>query len=173
MGKRKSKENVSSKNQYDVFGFDFAKVINYSKTLNKLKVQIVYLEYVLKEKKNNPAELDLDLYSNGPTFEEKIKNEIEYLKTQFEIEEPTGIHDKIVWMKNKHDFAYIFDQLIKLGFLSFRKDKLKMLAEHFIWMDGEMTAKQLKTEFANVNRKDWAQKPGEEVSNIIKHISNK
>lgn len=171
MGKRKSKNIVSSKNEYDVCGYDYDKVIDYSKTLKSLKEQIVYLEYVLKEKKNNPTKLDLDLYSNGPTFEEKIKNEIEYLKTQLEIDEPSGLKDKIVWMKNKHDFAYIFDQLIKLGFLSFRKDKLKMLAEHFIWMDGEMTAKQLKTEFANINRKEWSQKPGEEVKDIVKHIN--
>ena len=171
MGKSKKKNSVSKKNEYEVFGFDHEKVIDYSKTFITQKEQIIYLEYVLKERKNNPTKLDLDLYSSGPTFEEKIKNEIDYLKTQLEIDEPSGLKDKIVWMKNKHDFAYIFDQLIKLGFLSFRKDKLKMLAEHFIWMDGEMTAKQLKTEFANVNRKDWAQKPGEEVKDIVKHLN--
>lgn len=169
MGKRKTNKIVSSKNEYDVCGFDYAKVVENSKKLKTIKEQIVYLKYVLKEKLNNKSSFDIDLYSDGPSFEEKIKNEIKFLKEKLKIEEPSGFKDKIVWMKNKHDFAFFFDNLYKDGFLSFRRDKLKMLSEHFKWQDEEMTPGQLKTLFSNVNRKYGTQNPSDEMATIIKN----
>ncbi len=169
MGERKTKKVVSRKNEYDVCGFDYEKVIEKLKELETIKEQIIYLNYVLKEKKNNTGSLDLDLYSDGTPFEKKIQHEINFLKAKLKIEEPSGFKDKIVWMKNKHDFAFFFDKLYKEGFLSFRKEKLKMLSEHFKWQDEEMTPGQLKSLFSNVNRKYGTQEPSDEMATIIKN----
>lgn len=169
MKTKKKRKTDKIGTDFPTFNFDYNKVIDFQKGLKTNKEQIIYFNYVLKEKLNNKSSLDFDLYSDGPSFEEKIKNEIKFLKTKLGIEEPSGFKDKIVWMKNKHDFAFFFDKLYKDGFISFRKEKLKMLAEHFKWQDEEMTSMQLKSLFSNVNRKYGTQEPSDEMASILKN----
>lgn len=173
MGKRKSKQKKPARIEYDVCGFNFDTVIEYSKTLKTLSEQVIYLEYVLKEKKNNPTEIDLDLYTNGPTFEEKIKNEIEFLKTQLEVEEPSGFREKIIWMKNRQDFAALFDILIANGFISYKKDKYVSLCKHFNWIDEEMTPEQLKHLRNNIKNKSEVYQLSDEMKSTLEKLQNK
>lgn len=166
----KTKGKPDKKLKPDTFNFSYEKVMNFCGKLKKINEKILYLEYVLKEKKNNNDGLDIDIYFPGTlSFEEKIKNEIKYLRKELKLTNPYMAegYDKIIWARNKQDFAPLFDLLIRLGFISFRRNKWEMLCNHFTWNDGEMTPKQLKDALSNVTHNSETHRVSDEVNNII------
>jgi len=158
--------------KWDTFNFSYEKVMDFCGKLKKINEKILYLEYVLKEKKNNRDGFDLDEYFPGTSFEDKIKNEIKYLRKELKLTNPYMAegYDKIVWAKNKQDFAPLFDLLMKLGFITFRKNKWKMLCNHFTWSDGEMTPQQLTDALSNINNKSETHQLSDEVEFIINNL---
>lgn len=168
MGKTKSK----SKEEYPAFGFNFEKVKTYVDKIKKLEEKIIYLEYVKKEKAINNDGL-LELYM-GLTFEQKIDKEIKYLRKKLKLQNPYMAegYDKIIWARNKQDFAPLFDLLMRLGFLTFRRNKWEMLCNHFTWNDGEMTPKQLKDALSNVNHNPETHQVSDEISELMNCLKN-
>ncbi len=65
------------------FNFVREQVIEYCNKKETIDDQLRYLNYVLKEKKNNPPEIDENV-GLKPSFEEYIETEIEYRKTLLE-----------------------------------------------------------------------------------------
>lgn len=158
------------KTKWDTFNFSYEKVMGFCEKLKKINEKILYLEYVLKEKKNNRDDFGLDDYFPGiPSFEDKIKNEIKYLRKELKLTNPYMAegYDKIVWARNKQDFAPLFDLLMQLGFISFRKNKWEMLCNHFTWSDGEMTPQQLKDALSNINHNPETHKVSDEISQLM------
>lgn len=167
--KTKTKSITERKSKWSTYNFDYNKVMNFSDKLKKNNEKILYLEFVLKEKKNSKDGFDLDEYFPGTSFEEKIKNEIKFLNKEMKLTNPYMAegYDKIIWARNKQDFAPLFDLLMRLGFISFRRNKWEMLCNHFAWSDGEMTPKQLKDALSNVNHNPETHQVSNEVSNIM------
>lgn len=174
--KKKAKTLVSPKH-YDVFNFKFDDVKKHCDTLSTPEEKILYLEYVKKEKNNNRDGLDLELYFNGPSFIEKIENEIDYIKTEMKLKNKDTKQgeriDKIVWLKNRQDFVALFDVLMTAGFISYKKDKDVTLSKHFSWMDEEMTPKKLKHLRNNVKNKAEVYQLSDEMKIIVEKLQNK
>lgn len=153
--------------EYDVKGFKYVEVIKHCDEFDDTEEQVKYLNYVLYKWMNDRPELD----PNGgmvPNFEERIKRDIEYREKFLDSDgtEKTS-NDKIIWAKNRQDFAALFDLLIQLGFISYRRKKWEMLCEHFTWNDGEMTPKQLKDALSNINHNSETHKTSDEISLIM------
>lgn len=150
------------------FNFNYEKVKEHCKSLKDVKEKLRYLNYVMKEKKNSDG-IDIELHFPGPTFIEKIKNEIKYYEKELKLTDPYKAegYDKIVWQKNRQDFAPLFNLLMQLGFISFRRNKWEMLCNHFTWNDGEMTPQQLKDALSNINHNPETHRVSDEISDII------
>ncbi len=171
--KAKTKTKLERKSKWNTYNFDYNKVMNFCDKLKKNNEKILYLEFVLKEKRNGDNGLDLDLYFPGTiSFEEKIKNEIDYLYKELKLLDPYKAegYNKIVWQRNKQDFPALFSKMINLGFFTFRKNKFVMLSNHFTWNDGEMTAEQLKHLLNNINNKPETHQVSDEVKFIIDNL---
>lgn len=168
MGKTKSR----LKEEYPVFGFNFEKVKAHVDNIKKQEEKIIYLEYVKKEKAINNDGL-LELYM-GLTFEQKIDKEIKFLRKKLKLQNPYMAegYDKIVWSRNKQDFAPLFDLFMQLGFITFRRNKWEMLCNHFTWNDGEMTPKQLKDALSNINHNPETHRVSDEINELMKVIKN-
>ena len=135
------KDQTTSNEKWETFEFDFKKVMDFCGKIKTTNDKILYLEFVLKEKKN--GSLDLDMYFLGPTFEDKIKNEIDYLNKELKLKDPYMAegYDKIVWAKNKQE----------------------VLCNHFIWSDGEMKTEQLRQALNNINNKPETHQLSDEI----------
>lgn len=169
--KNKTQSKTAKAEKWDTFNFNFESIMECcEKKFKRVNEKILYLEYVLKEKKNSSNGLDLDIYFPGTaSFEEKIKNEIDYLYKELKLVDPYKAegYDKIVWAKNKQDFASLFDLFMQLGFISFRRNKWEMLCNHFTWNDGEMTPQQLKDALSNINHNPATHRVSDEISEIM------
>lgn len=171
------------------FNFDFDKVISYCESIKTTQKRIMYLEYVLKEKKNSSNDLDIDLYSNKEPFEKRIKSEIRFYRKQLKLleEEPNKEQEivsieksskqieKIVWLKNKQDLIFLFDQLIQFGFVPDRKDKDKFLFTHFTCEDQSRQSRALARGTNHKSNKSIRQQlknnllnPSQEMEKIVK-----
>lgn len=174
--KQKKANTVKSIN-YDVYDFRFDEVKKHCDTLSTPEEKILYLEYVKKEKNNNRDGLDLELYFNGPSFIEKIENEIDYIKTEMKLKNKDTKQgeriDKIVWLKNRQDFVALFDVLMNYGFISYKKDKDVTLSKHFSWMDEEMTPEKLKHLRNNVKNKAEVYQLSDEMKIVVEKLQNK
>lgn len=170
----KEKDKTTPKLKFNAFNFDYNKVMGFCGKLNKVSEKILYLEFVLKEKKNNKDGPDLEDYFPGVSFKEKIKNEIKFLKKEMKLTNPYMAegYDKIIWGRNKQDFAPLFDLLMQLGFISFRRNKWEMLCNHFTWNDGEMTPKQLKDALSNVNHNPETHRVSDEIGKLMDVLRN-
>ncbi len=170
MAKTKQSTKVKSEIIFNTFNFDYGKVMDYCKKLKNTEDKILYLEYVVKEKKNDGS-LDIEAYF-GPSFAEKIKNEKRYLEKELKLKNPYKAegYDKIVWAKNRQDFAPLFDLLMQLGFITFRRNKWEMLCNHFTWNDGEMKPEQLKDALSNIKNKPETHQLSDEIKFIIDNI---
>lgn len=174
--KQKKANTVKSIN-YDVYDFRFDDVKKHCDTLSTPEEKILYLEYVKKEKSNNSDGLDLELYFQGPSFVEKIENEIDYIKTEMKLKNKGTKQfesiDKIVWLKNRQDFVALFDVLMTAGFISYKKDKDVTLSKHFSWMDEEMTSEKLKHLRNNVKNKAEVYQLSDEMKIVVEKLQNK
>lgn len=172
------------------FNFDFDKVISYCESIKTTQKRIMYLEYVLKEKKNSSNDLDIDLYSNKEPFEKRIKSEIRFYRKlrKAELEEEPNKEqeivsieknrtqiEKIVWLKNKQDLIFLFDQLIQFGFVPDRKDKDKFLFTHFTCEDQSRQSRALARGTNHKSNKSIRQQlknnllnPSQEMEKIVK-----
>lgn len=105
----------------------------------------------------------------GLTFEQKIDKEIKFLRKKLKLQNPYMAegYDKIVWARNKQDFAPLFDLLMQLGFITYRRNKWEMLCNHFTWNDGEMTSQQLKDALSNINHNPATHRVSDEISEIM------
>lgn len=171
--KSKSKKEIVIEAKWNTYNYNYESVMSYCNTLSGINEKLLYLEYVLKEKKNNSEVIEVDKYFNfGTSFEEKISNEIRYLEKKIELCDPYRAkgYEKIVWQKNKQDFPALFNTMINLGFFTFRKNKWEMLSNHFTWNDGEMTAEQLKYLLSNINNKPETHQLSDEVNFIINKL---
>lgn len=172
----KTKGKPDKKLKWETFNFSYEKVMDFCGKLKKINEKILYLEFVLKEKKNNRDGFDLDAYFPGATsFEEKIKNEIKYLKKELKLTNPYMAegYDKIVWARNRQDFAALFDLLGQLGFITYRKNKWEVLSNHFVWNDGEMTTEHLRQALNNVNNKPETHQLSDEMQTIVNELRKK
>ncbi len=162
-----SKTKTTKKEQYPLFDFNFVKVKVYAEKIKKIEDKIIYLEYVKKEKEIN-CDGTLELYM-GLTFEQKIDKEIKFLRKKLKLQNPYMAegYDKIVWARNKQDFAPLFDLLMQLGFITYRRNKWEMLCNHFTWNDGEMTSQQLKDALSNINHNPATHRVSDEISEIM------
>lgn len=174
---RQQKSITSKSIQHDVYDFRFDDVKKHCDTLTTPEEKILYLEYVKKEKNNSRDGLDLELYFNGPSFIEKIENEIDYIKTEMKlkIKDTKQVEriDKIVWLKNRQDFVALFDVLMNSGFISYKKDKDLTLSKHFSWMDEEMIPGQLKHLRNNVKNKAEVYQLSDEMKIIVEKLQDK
>lgn len=59
------------------FNYDRDEVMEYCSALSTIEQELGYLAFVLKERRNNPPELDCNI-GRSPDFESFIQNEIEY-----------------------------------------------------------------------------------------------
>jgi hypothetical protein len=168
--KSKIKHKSEKKFKWNSYNFDYEKVMRFCDKQKKTSEKILYLEFVLKEKRNSSNAFDIDIYFSGASFEEKIKNEIRYLDKEMKLTNPYMAegYDKIIWSRNRQDFAPIFDFLMRLGYISFRRNKWEMLCNHFVWSDGEMTPKQLKDALSNIIHNPETHQVSEEVSKLMK-----
>lgn len=80
--------------------------------------------------------------------------------------------EKIIWLKNKQDFIALFDKLMALGYIAYKKNRNEMLTKHFTWQDGEMTAEQLKHLKSNINNKPETYQLSDEMKIIIDQLKN-
>jgi hypothetical protein len=163
--------------KYDVYNFRFDDVKKFCDTLTTPEKKILYLEYVKKEKMNHSEGLALEFYYQGPSFVEKIENEIDYIKTELKLKnkktKQVETIDKIVWLKNRQDFVALFDVLMNAGFISYKKDKYVTLSKHFGWMDEEMTAEQLKHLKNNVKNKSEVYQLSDEMKIVVEKLQNR
>ena len=173
MAKTKQSTKVKSELVFNLFNFDFDKVMGYCKKLKKTEDKILYLEYVLKERKNDDTP-DIEAYF-GPSFEKKIKNEKRYLEKELKLKNPYKAegYDKIVWAKNRQDFAALFDVLGQLGYITYRKNKWEVLSNHFTWGDEEMTAEHLRQALNNIKNKPETHQLSDEMKIITEKLSKK
>ncbi|MEW6195605.1 MAG: hypothetical protein AB1521_10670 [Bacteroidota bacterium] len=144
---------------------------------------------MLKEKKNSNNDLDIDLYSNKEPFEKRIKSEIRFYRKQLKlleekpnkeqeivsIEKSSKQIEKIVWLKNKQDLIFLFDQLIQFGFVPDRKDKDKFLFTHFTCEDQSRKSRALARGTNHKSNKSIRQQlknnllnPSQEMEKIVK-----
>ena len=179
MAKKKTtikKKVVKKNNQYEVYNFRFNEVKEHVDNLNTPEEKILYLEYVKKEKMNQSEGLDLEFYVPGPTFVEKVENEIAFIKKESELKtksiKPIESTDKIVWLKNRQDFVALFDVLMNVGFVSYKKDKFVSLSKHFSWIDEEMTSEQLKHLKNNIKNKTEVYQVSAEMKIIVDKLQN-
>jgi len=104
-----------------------------------IEKQIKYLRFVLKERKNNPPEIDENV-GLKPSFEEYIQNEIEFREKELELstntyteaQEPNN--DDLIWWKGSEgQLIYLFEQLTKHHFIdeTFEERKYALLSRHF------------------------------------------
>ncbi len=174
---RQQKSITSKSIQHDVYNFRFDDIKKHCDALTTPEEKILYLEYVKKEKNNSRDGLDLELYFNGPSFIEKIENEIDYIKTEMKlkIKDTKQVEriDKIVWLKNRQDFVALFDVLMNSGFISYKKDKDLTLSKHFSWMDEEMIPGQLKHLRNNVKNKAEVYQLSDEMKIIVEKLQDK
>lgn len=102
--------------------------------------QIKYLRFVLKEKKNNPSEIDENV-GLKPSFDEYIQNEIEYREKELVLlntdkSGSKGIinDDDLIWWKGSEgQLVYLFEQLVKAHLVddTFKERKYSLLSKHF------------------------------------------
>lgn len=157
------------------YNFNFEAIMEHSDKLKRINEKILYLEYVLKEKKDKDNGLNIDFYfPDTLSFEDKIKNEIKYLYKELKLLDPYKAegYDKIVWAKNRQDFAALFDVLMQTGFITFRRNKWEMLVNHFTWNDGEMTTEHLRQALNNINSRPETHQLSDEVKGIIDKLRN-
>ncbi|MBI5726841.1 MAG: hypothetical protein HY965_03240 [Ignavibacteriales bacterium] len=172
--KAKNKSAVPTLRDFskELFGFEYLKIMEYSKSLETIEEQILYLETVKKERINNPPELDMDLY-NGPPLVEKLGNEIALLRSKLELMQPARSKysdKKIIWNGNKHDFSYLFYLLQNAGLIIAPREIHQMLCAHFTWVDGEMEPQQLKDQKNNVTNKPELYQPSEKMIKMLEQI---
>ena len=174
---KKKAKNIESSKRYEVFNFKFDDVKKHCDTLSTPEDKILYLEYVKKEKSNKTDGLDLELYFNGPSFIEKMENEIAYIKTEMKLKNKESKQveriDKIVWLKNRQDFVALFDLLMNAGFISYKKDKYVTLSKHFSWVDDEMTPDQLKHLKNNIKNKAEVYQLSDEMKIVVEKLQDK
>lgn len=154
-------------NNFELFDFQYDKIIGFCNDIKEENEKIIYLEYVLKEYKNNKSIFDLELYDIP--LDKRIKNEINYLKAKNELTNPnvTKNTPKLVWQKNRQDFAALFDLLFQLGFLTYERNKWEALSNHFTWSDGEMTGEQLRHALNNTKNKSETHQLSDEINGLI------
>lgn len=171
---KKTTEQQKKVTEYPKYNFNYEKIKAHCTTLKDIKEKLRYLKYVLKEKKNSDG-IDIDLHFPGPSFIDKIKNEIKYYKDELKLTDPYMAegYDKIVWARNKQDFPAIFDLLMRLGYITFRKNKWEMLCNHFTWNDGEMTPKQLKDALSNLNHNPETHQVSDDLANLMNTLKNR
>lgn len=154
--------------EFPTFNFNYEKVKEYCKSLKDVKERLRYLNYVLKEKKNSDG-IDIELHFPGPSFVDKIKNEIKYYEKELKLIDPymaDGYH-KIIWLQKQQDFAFLFHRLIERNFIKLDKEKYIMLCNHFKWKDGDMEPEQLKQAINNIKNRPETHK----LSNDIKTLT--
>ena len=170
------KKSLIKKNQYEVYNFRFDEVMKHADNLTTPEEKILYLEYVKKDKTNNHDGMDLDFYSHGPNFEQKVENEISFIKKEMELKtkgmKTTENSGKIVWLKNRQDFVALFDVLMNNGFISYKKDKFVSLSKHFSWNDEEMKPEQLKHLKNNIKNKSEVHQLSDEMQIIVDNLQN-
>ncbi len=122
--------------------FDFIReeVMKCCKELPSIKEQLSYLNFVLLEKKNRPSELDENI-GLKPTFEEFIKNEIEYREKELSFEklcynkrkiEPT--EQELIWWKGTEpQVIYFFELLFRAGLIEQiqYQNRYSLIENHF------------------------------------------
>ncbi len=102
--------------------FDFIreKVMECCNELPTIKEQLSYLNFVLLEKKNRPAELDENI-GLKPTFEKFIQNEIEYRKFLLKLEEEETIG--LIRIRGRvSDVVRIFEAMKKADIISLKTE---------------------------------------------------
>jgi hypothetical protein len=152
--------------KFDVKGFDYNLVMKECESKKTIDEQLRYLRYLLMEWRLNPPRLD----PNGeivPSFEKRLEIQITYREETTSTKPSVVNGEKIIWARNKQDFAPLFDLMMQLGFITFRRNKWEMLCNHFTWNDGEMTPKQLKDSLSNINHNPETHQVSDEISQLM------
>lgn len=156
---------------YDIMGFRLFAVMEICNNLKTVEEQTEYLNYVLREYLLNPPQLD----PNGeikPTFKERIEIEIEYRERMLHGKHITVQGEKIVWAKKREDFVALMDVLMNLNFILSKREKNKMLCDHFTWSNEEMKPEQLRQTRNGIKNKPELYKLSEQMEIIINAFTN-
>ncbi len=128
--------------------FDFIreKVMEQCNELPTIKDQLSYLNFVLLEKKNRPAELDENI-GLKPTFEKFIQNEINFRKEELSIsklyyykkENGAKELELIEWKGTEPQIIYFFDLLFRADFIEQKQyqNRFSLIENHFVNKNGE------------------------------------
>lgn len=79
--------------EYKLFDFERKDILEYSRTFESTEEQIKYLNYVRKEYKVNPPDLDTN-YGIRPGLVKVLTTEIEYLEEEMSIKKVTPTEPK-------------------------------------------------------------------------------
>lgn len=152
--------------KFDVRGFLYSNVMEECVKHKTIEEQLEYLSYILKEYQLNKPRLD----PNGevkPNFKDKIEIEIEYREKMLNGKQVTIHGEKIVWAKKREDFIALMEVLMNLNYILPKREKNKMLSDHFTWIDEEMTAEHIRQTRSNVKNKPELYKLSEEMEKIV------
>lgn len=153
--------------KFDVRGFLYSNVIQECVKYKSIEEQLEYLNYVLREFQLNKPRLD----PNGevkPNFKEKIEIEIEYREKMTNVKRVTIHGEKIVWAKKREDFVALMEVLMNLNYILPKREKNKMLSDHFTWSDEEMIPEQLRQTRNGIKNKPELYKLSEQMEKIIR-----
>ncbi len=163
----KSKKQKKKVDEFPTYDFNYDKVKEHCDGLEEIKAKLRYLNYVLKEKKNTDG-IDIEFHFPGPSFIDKIKNEIKYYKDELKLTDPymaEGYH-KIIWLQKQQDFAFLFHRLLERNFIKLDREKYIMLCNHFKWKDGDMEPDQLKQAINNIKNRPETHKLSDDIKTL-------
>jgi len=164
-------KSPNKKDDFPIFGYDINKVLDYSRKLKGTKKQLEYLEYAKKEKLMNAKYCDQ--YSGKTSFETQVDIEIDFLKRKLsdrELQPQVEINqNKIVWLKNKQDLIFLFDELLRMGFIPYNKAKDKLIANHFTWYEEDMDPEKNKS--IRKQLKNFESHPSDEISIVVSKMA--
>lgn len=153
------------------FNFEREKVLAFSRTYKTEKESIDYLQKILRLRKTNKTIIDHSLDDPEFDFEVEVKAEIKRLRKNAakpNIKLEANNAEKFVWLKNKQDLIFLYDNLISMGFIADRKNKDKFLAAHFTYphekvnpTNNKAIRRQLKNHYLN---------PSQEIQRITEEL---
>jgi len=168
---KKSKPAERYLSEQNLFQFDFEKIKEFSRSLEDDEKAIRYLNHVVQEYKSRGL-MKTEHGKPRPHFTEKIeflKEEIAKNGEYFLIKD----REKLVWMKDPKDFAYLMNNLFALGFLSHAKNKWQIVCKHFSWANAEISVKQLTNLTNDVRNKEEFYNPSDQIKDIVHCLEKK
>ena len=172
-------------NREDCYDFIREKIMARCGEYETVEEQIKYLRFVLKEKKNNPPEIDENV-GLKPSFEEYIQNEIEYREKELVLSKTENgkrkgankEHELIWWKGTEPMLMYLFQLLYSANLLDdaqIQAKKHSLITGHFKNRFGEpFNNTQLAKSFSRMDKKEGEKKPRsvdtEKIEDVLRDI---